>query len=99
MQTDLHQHIWTEPLLDALSARQRLPFVRRTAEHLVILHSAHERPYMIDIAAERPSERAHLLALDRADRAVIAISSPIGIEALPHEEARAVISAHLDGVL
>ena len=32
MQIDVHQHIWTEPLLDALAARRRLPFVRRTDE-------------------------------------------------------------------
>jgi predicted TIM-barrel fold metal-dependent hydrolase len=99
MQIDVHQHIWTEPLLDALSARRRLPFVRRTDEQLTVLHSSSERPYVIDVAAEAPAARAKLLRADRADRAVIAISSPIGIEALPYAEARELISAHLDGVL
>lgn len=99
MQIDVHQHIWTAPLLDALAARQRLPFVRRTPEKLTVLHSAHERPFMIDLDSEVPSERMRLLQADRADRAVIAISSPIGIETLPGDEARAVIGAHLDGVL
>jgi predicted TIM-barrel fold metal-dependent hydrolase len=86
-------------LLDALSARHRLPFVRRTSQQLTILHSAHERPYVIDVATEQPRERARLLAADRADRAVIAISSPVGIERLPYTEAREVIAAHLEGVL
>jgi predicted TIM-barrel fold metal-dependent hydrolase len=99
LRTDIHQHIWTEPLLDALSARRRLPFVRRTAEKLTMLHSAAERPYVIDVRTEHPRERTRLLAADRADRAVIAISSPVGIEALPSTEAREVIAAHLDGVL
>ena len=99
MQIDIHQHIWTEPLLDALSARRRLPFVRRGDEQLTVLHSASERPYVIDVAAEAPAARARLLRADRADLAVIAISSPIGIEALPSGEARPLIAAHLDGVL
>ncbi len=99
MQIDIHQHIWTEPLLDALSARRHLPFVRRTDEKLTVLHSASEQPYVIDLAAEAPAARARLLQADRADRAVIAISSPIGIEGLPHGEARQLIAAHLDGVL
>jgi hypothetical protein len=99
LQIDVHQHIWTEPLLDALAARQRLPFVRRTAEKLTVLHSAGERPYVIDTAGEAPSARARLLRTDRADRAVIAISSPVGMESLPYDEARALIEAHLDGVL
>src|ERR1700733_14553971 len=99
MQIDIHQHIWTEPLLDALSARRHLPFVRRTDEKLTVLHSASEQPYVIDVAAGGPAARARLLQADRADRAVIAISSPIGIEGLPHGEARQLIAAHLDGVL
>src|ERR1700704_6516391 len=99
MQIDVHQHIWTEPLLDALSSRSRLPFVRHTREGLTVLHSAGERPYVIDTASEAPNERARLLRSDRADRAVIAISSPVGIEALAYDEARSIISAHLDGVL
>jgi hypothetical protein len=99
MRIDIHQHIWTEPLLEALAARDRLPFVRHTKQGLTVLHSAGERPYVIDRASEAPSERTRLLRSDRADRAVIAISSPVGIEALPQDEARRVISAHLDGVL
>jgi hypothetical protein len=96
---DVHQHIWTEPLLDALAARRSLPFVRRTSEKLTVLHSACERPYVIDVAAEAPAARARLLRADRADRAVIAISSPVGMESLPYEEARGLIAAHLEGVL
>ena len=40
---DVHQHIWTEPLVRALSERDELPFVRR--EHgLTVLFLASERP-------------------------------------------------------
>jgi predicted TIM-barrel fold metal-dependent hydrolase len=97
MLIDVHQHIWTEPLLDALAARDELPFVRR--DHgLTVLHSADEQPYVIDTDGERPSRRRDLLRRDGLDAAVVALSSPIGIEALPRDDARELIAAHLDGV-
>jgi 6-methylsalicylate decarboxylase len=96
MTVDLHQHVWTPPLLDALAERDRLPFVRRT-DGLTVLHSAGELPYVIDTAAE--DRRIELLDADGAQRAVVALSSPIGIEALHHDVAAELISAHLDGVM
>jgi 6-methylsalicylate decarboxylase len=98
LNVDIHQHVWTEPLLDALAARRCLPFVRRT-DGLTVLHCAGERPYVIDVAFESQRERSRLLDADDVDLAVVAISSPIGIEALAHEQAAELISAHLDGVL
>jgi hypothetical protein len=98
MRTDLHQHVWTEPLLDALAARRRAPLVRR-ADGLTVLHSLGELPCIIDEVAESPAARARLLATDRLDQAVVAISSPIGIEMLAPEVAEELIAAHLDGVL
>jgi 6-methylsalicylate decarboxylase len=98
MRTDLHQHVWTEPLLDALAARQCAPFVRR-ADGLTVLHCPGELPCVIDEAAESPAARARLLTADRLDQAVVAISSPIGIEMLASEVAEELIAAHLDGVL
>lgn len=97
MRIDLHQHVWTEPLLEALQRRARLPFVRRV-DGLTVLHSAGEHPYIIDVASEAPARRAELVSADGLHRAVIAISSPIGIEALPREEAVPLIEAHLRGV-
>jgi hypothetical protein len=98
MTVDLHQHVWTTPLLDALARRDRLPFVRRD-DGLTVLHGSGELPYVIDTAAESEHRRAQLLATDGLKRAVVALSSPIGIEALPHDVAAELISAHLDGVL
>src|ERR1039457_4071769 len=99
MLIDLHQHAWTQSLLDALAARERLPFVRRTPEGLTVLHSAGEPSYVIDLHTETPVSRDRQLDRDGTDLAVIAISSPIGIEALSSHEAEALIAAHLDGVL
>jgi hypothetical protein len=98
MRTDLHQHVWTEPLLDALAARQCAPFVRR-GDGLTVLHCPGELPCVIDEAGESPAARARLLATDRLDQAVVAISSPIGIEMLASDVAEELIAAHLDGVL
>jgi 6-methylsalicylate decarboxylase len=96
---DVHQHVWTEPLLEALAGRDRVPFVRVTPEGLTVLHSAGERPYVIDVQSETARERSSQLRRDGAKLALVAISSPIGIEVLPHDRARELISAHLDGVL
>ncbi|MGH2915436.1 MAG: amidohydrolase [Solirubrobacteraceae bacterium] len=95
---DLHQHVWTEPLLDALASRDRLPLVRRAGDPTV-LHCAGERPYAIDLEASSATRRTALLDDDGADLAVVALSSPIGIEALPRDEAVELIARHLDGVL
>lgn len=97
LRVDLHQHIWTEPLLDALSARETLPYVRRP-NGVTVLHSAGERPYVIDVDAEAVQRRTSLLTSDELDLALIALSSPIGIEALPRREALQLIDAHLEGV-
>ncbi len=97
LRLDVHQHVWTAPLLEALSDRRWLPFVRHS-HGLTVLHSAGERPYVIDRDAESPRRRAQLVHVDRLDRALVALSSPIGIEALARAEARSLIDAHLTGV-
>lgn len=94
---DVHQHVWTEPLLEALAARDRLPFVRRGGG-VAILHCAGEQPYAIDVEAQAPASRVRQLRVDGLDVAVIALSSPVGIEALPRREAELLIDAHLGGV-
>jgi 6-methylsalicylate decarboxylase len=94
---DVHQHIWTTPLLDALAARERLPFVR-WADGLAVLHCAGEQAWAIDVASETAPRRAELARADGLDRVIVALSSPIGIEALPREEAEFLIDSHLAGI-
>jgi 6-methylsalicylate decarboxylase len=97
MRVDVHQHIWTDPLLARLGARQALPLVRHS-NGLTVLHSVAEQPYLIEVATEAAEQRAALVRRDGLDLALIAISSPLGIEALPRESALELIDAHLDGV-
>jgi 6-methylsalicylate decarboxylase len=84
-------------LIDALAMRSELPFIRLRGG-IAELHAAGERPCAIDLNSQTASSRTRLLDDDRIELAVIALSSPIGIEALPRDEALAVIGAHLDGV-
>jgi hypothetical protein len=95
---DVHQHLWTQPLLAALAEREHLPFVRRNGL-TAIVHCAGECAYAIDTEVETPSQRATEVRDAGLDLVLIALSSPIGIEALPRPEARQLIDAHLDGVL
>ncbi len=65
MKTDIHQHLWTEPLVEALARRSELPFVRD--EHgLTVLFLAGERPYVIDLDSEEASRRARAVHARRA---------------------------------
>lgn len=97
MRADLHQHLWTDQLLEALSGRESLPFVRR-GNGLTVLHCAEEQPYVIDRPAQSPAYRRGLMLQDGIELAVIALSSPVGIERLPREQALELIDAHLEGV-
>src|SRR4051794_33457181 len=90
MRFDLHQHVWTEPLLGALSARQELPRVRRDGLRWR-LELAGEPASHLDLAGDEPSLRAALVHLDGLDRALVAPSCALGFE--PD-----VVEAFADGV-
>jgi hypothetical protein len=97
VRADVHQHIWTPALLEALARRERLPFVRAT-DGIAVLHCAGEQAWAIDLATETPAQRTALLQADGLDRVLIAPSCPIGLEALLREEAIDLIEAYLVGV-
>ncbi len=98
MKTDVHQHLWTEPLVRALEQRRALPFVRRESG-LTVLYLGGERPYVIDLASEAPARRGELVELDGLDRALLCLSSPLGIEWLAREQAIELIDAYHAGAL
>ncbi len=96
MRVDVHQHLWTEPLLAALEQRSELPFVRR--EHgLTVLFLGGERPYVLDMSGEAPDARGALVEQDGLDRALVCLSSPLGIESLPRAHAEPLLDAYHDG--
>ncbi|HEY1688771.1 MAG TPA: hypothetical protein VGF95_07875 [Solirubrobacteraceae bacterium] len=95
---DVHQHVWTQPLLAALQAREQLPFVR-IEQGLTVLYIAGERPYVIDVEAESTSHRRELLTEDGVNGALICLSSPLGIEALHDPHAPELLDAYHRGAL
>ena len=98
LKIDVHQHLWTEPLVRGLAARRELPFVRHE-QGLTHLFLAGERPSVIDLSTEAPAHRAALVEADGLDRALICLSSPLGIESLPRRDALPLIDAYHDGAL
>ncbi len=97
MRVDVHQHIWTRPLLERLAAREEPPFLTRR-RGLAILHARGEQPCVIEPAEAECGQRVAQLRRDGLDRTLIALSSPIGVEALARESALELIDAHLQGV-
>jgi 6-methylsalicylate decarboxylase len=97
MRVDIHQHLWPEPLLRELSRRSDPPrLVRGGGGWSLRLHGEPEASF--DPADHDPSRRADLVETDGIDRALVALSSPLGIEALPAGEAEPMLAAYHDGV-
>ena len=94
---DVHQHVWTAPLLEALAGRRELPFVRHERGQTV-LFLAGERPCLVE-TDESTGRRIAMLELDGLDRAFVCLSSPLGIEALPREQCLALLDAFHEGAL
>jgi len=95
--TDIHQHLWPEPLLRELSRRREPPRLERRATGWVLsLRGEPETP--VDLADHDPERRAALVGADGLERALVAPSVPLGIEALPPGEAEPLLEAYHDGV-
>jgi hypothetical protein len=92
--TDVHQHLWPEPFVAALARRERLPRVRGRVVEL-----AGEPASTLPPGAGDPAARAADLRADGVDRALLALSSPLGIEALDPDLARPLLDAWHDAVL
>lgn len=93
---DVHQHVWTEELVDALARRAELPFVR-FERGLPVVYLEGERPFVIDLAGESAARRSSLFDRDGIDAALVCISSPLGIEWLPGAQARPLLDAYHTG--
>src|SRR3954470_13173238 len=97
MRTDLHQHLWTEPLVETLRRRDMPPFARRCGADTVLVLPG-EAPSLIETAPDSLDRRLLAAGADRVDRIVGAISSPAGIEGLPRREAEPLLDAYEEGL-
>jgi predicted TIM-barrel fold metal-dependent hydrolase len=93
---DIHQHLVTEPVIGALASRPEAPCARRDG-HGWVLKIAGERDSGLDPGASDPAGRAELVRRDGVDRALICLSSIIGIEALSRAEAEPLLDAYAEG--
>ena len=96
MEIDVHQHLWPEPLLSELGRRSAPPRLRRRREGWVV-EVPGEPDAAVDLADHDPDRRAELVRADGLDRAYVALSTPLGIEALPPGAARPLLDAWHDG--
>src|SRR5215207_5183909 len=94
---DIHQHLWPEPLLRALSERREPPRLVRAAEGWT-LRLAGEPDAPVDLADHDPDRRAALAEADGLGRVLIAPSVPLGIEALPARQAEPLLEAYHAGL-
>lgn len=95
--TDVHQHLWPEEFVARLSRRRSHPFVRPTDRGYTLRLPA-EPDHHFSPAAHDPATRRATMSAVGIDRAFVAMSSPLGIEALDEGEARPLIDAWHDGV-
>jgi hypothetical protein len=98
MQTvDVHQHLLSEPLIAELARRQRPPaLVRRPGGWTFRL--AGEPDSVLSFEATDVARRGAELRRDDIDRALVALSTALGIETLPAEEALPLLEAHHLGI-
>ncbi|MEU3165415.1 amidohydrolase [Streptosporangium sp. NPDC006930] len=92
MTVDVHQHLWTPAFVDALRRRTAAPRLDGWT-----LHTGGEPAYEVDPADH---DLAGRLALNAdLDLALVSLSSPLGIESLPPEDAWPIIDAYHEDAL
>src|SRR4051794_3672138 len=98
MWTDVHQHLLPEPLIAALARRRTTPRLARDGAART-LHLAAEPPPSFDPADHDPVDRARLAEQDGVERVLVALSTALGVDALPADEAAPLLEAFNLGVL
>jgi predicted TIM-barrel fold metal-dependent hydrolase len=94
---DVHQHLLGEPLIEALARRTAAPQLIARREGWTFRVAAEPDSILAIEATDAELRRADLEA-DGIDRALVALSTALGIETLPVEEAAALIEAHHQGL-
>ena len=89
---DVHQHLWPEGDLRVLESRAATPRALWRKGRWQV-GPATEPSFWIDPAGHDPGDRVRDLPEAGVDRALVALSSPVGVEALPPEAALAATTA------
>jgi hypothetical protein len=94
---DVHQHLLGEPLIEALARRTAAPRLIARPEGWTFRVAAEPDSILAVEATDAELRRADLEA-DGIDRALVALSTALGIETLPVEEAAELVEAHHRGL-
>lgn len=94
---DVHQHLWPEPFLAALSRRRDEPRIMRRAGGWV-LRAQGEPEWPVHLADHDAVRRAGEARVQGVARALVAPSCPIGVERLPADQADELVDAYHRGV-
>jgi 6-methylsalicylate decarboxylase len=94
---DVHQHLLGEPLIEALARRTAAPRLIPRREGWTFRVAAEPDSILAVEATDAELRRADLEA-DGIDQALVALSTALGIETLPSDEAAALIEAHHQGL-
>ena len=95
LRVDVHQHLWPDEVLRALERRSQAPCARWTHGTWTV-ELAGEPAFTVDPAEHDVTARAAAIREAGLDRALVALSTPVGIEALPAAAARPVLEAWQD---
>lgn len=89
MATDVHQHVWGGAFVDALRRRTTPPRLDGWT-----LHLAGEPPFAVDPVDHDLPARAALAEADGFSLVLTSLSSPLGVEWLPPEDASPLLEAY-----
>jgi Amidohydrolase len=91
---DIHQHLWPEPFVEALSLRKRAPRLQGSK-----LEIQGDTVWDVDLDAHRVEHRLALLDRFELDTAVVSLQPTLGLDRLPAEERAELVAAWEDGIL
>jgi len=94
---DVHQHLLGEALVEALARRTEPPMLVCRRDGWTFKVGAEPDTVLTFAATDARLRRAEL-GEDGIDRALVALSTALGIETLPPEDAVALIEAHHQGI-
>ena len=89
---DVHQHLWSEEVLRVLERRHTPPSARWRGATWEVQPPS-EPPFEVSPHDHDPVRRAQLVATLGFDHALVGLSTPVGIEALPPGEAEPLLDA------
>src|ERR1700742_3184163 len=94
---DVHQHLLGEPLIEALARRTAAPMLIRRREGGTFRVPA-EPDSVLAFDPTDVARRSASLTADGVDRALVALSTALGVESLPGDESLELIEAHHQGL-